>query len=1519
MNSIFKVIYNKSLGRLVVASELARGYSKMSSGSSRIDGYDDNASRYFFRFSSVFIALILGLSPFDLYAQGTGLGITATNNGAIEQDATTRAGSGQDGFRDPTSGVITGSVPSSYYTPGNLKYNYAYLGGRGSPDTDTVYTSAFLQSISLGKNAIGGEGTVAGGNAKHTGIALGDNSYAVSGAFAMALGIGSRGDKIAATALGYRAAATGINSLAMMRGAQATQNFSIAIGTNALSSGLYGVSLGREAETTGTSAVAIGSTTDQGKTLASSEKSVAMGSGAQAKGNLAVAMGYKAKALADKTISIGSNEITAENSGALGNQNKISGTNSYAMGANNKIDVSNSFAVGNNVTVTQANSVVLGNASDDRAATSETSATVGSLNFTNFAGVGAANKGVISVGSSGQERQLINAAAGKIAAGSTDAINGSQLYSTTQTMTRLADSVKDIFGGNAQVNPDGSITFTDIGGTDKATIHEAILAARSEVKAGTNIANIGTRKGVEGQTIYKVNAKYSELQGTGDLEVVASSMSDGNVVNYTVSLTDAIKQKIDTAYNAWNVQTNGDTADKVALGETVQFLHGDNILITRNGKDITVATKEDVSFNKMTVNDQLTVGPVKINSSQINAGGKQITNVAEAKNDTDAINVAQMLKVLNKALSDSGNMSYFKVQERGAADNKIEDQGILNFVDGTGTTAAVTSKENAVDVTFDLTQETIDSLAKADTSLATIKTQIDGTLVNTLTSTNNAANFITGDNIILTEDGGGINIALSSTPTFKSLNVTDSLTVGNVKVDGRTNTIGGLTERVWAPDSIVSGQAATETQLKAAIDKVNSLTPEGTFGFTADDKRSISSDLDTTINIKGEPGAIKTSVVDDQMFVELIDKNKLTAGDNLPGTISVKGKDGKDGVRLDGASGTIGLAGKDGSQIDLGVKRGQPGVDGSVQDRLTVAGGEVATLNDGLKFAANTGTTHNARLNTQVDVKGAQANTQWADFDQGKNIMTQVTPGTVTIALAKDLAGLNSLTLGEGDNQVKFSSAGLEFLKADGAVDDTAPRFSRNGIDAADKQVTGVASGLGDIALPDAQGDTLNNVINIGDLKNVINDMDQLVNSMIGGFGVVAQDGKKIERALGEAIDVVGDKKHINTQVKDGAIQIELSNNLDLGEVGNIRMGDTSISKDGIKVGDITLTQSGINAGDKQLSGVKAGDVTAGSKDAVSGFQVFDLTENINQRAAEAKTEVVAGKNVTVTSSLGDKGQTVYTVDTADNVDFDTVTVGDVVIDATTNKITGLTNGAVNPDSTDIVNGSQLFEVEQLPKKLEPKIKATDVIATDAQKKVTTLTNKLTQTVKRLDGGIKLFADAGDVTYHKLDDTLEFIGDGNLVTETTGDGIRVKLGKELKLNSVTVDNGPNLSDKGFDASNTPITNIASGLGNVYDNVADNHAASIGDANTIVANANLDKLRKQLNAGTATGLAAAGLPQAYLPGHSMLAVAAGTYRDQHAIAIGVSRISDGGRMLVKGNIATNTASESTVSVGVGLLW
>jgi autotransporter adhesin len=115
---------------------------------------------------------------------------------------------------------------------------------------------------------------------------------------------------------------------------------------------------------------------------------------------------------------------------------------------------------------------------------------------------------------------------------------------------------------------------------------------------------------------------------------------------------------------------------------------------------------------------------------------------------------------------------------------------------------------------------------------------------------------------------------------------------------------------------------------------------------------------------------------------------------------------------------------------------------------------------------------------------------------------------------------------------------------------------------------------------------------------------------------------------------------------------------------------------------------------ERQIINVAAGQLSATSTDAVNGSQLYATNQAITEvgkSAATAKTEVVEGDNIVVTETQGKNGQSIYNVATAKEVSFDKTTVGTVITDSATGKITGLTAGEVSETSTDAINGSQLY------------------------------------------------------------------------------------------------------------------------------------------------------------------------------------------------------------------------------------
>lgn len=397
-------------------------------------------------------------------------------------------------------------------------------------------------------------------------------------------------------AIGQSNIVTGEESVAIGYETQATGGEStIAIGNNAHATADQTTSIGVHTQATGAFSQAIGS-----YTVASGEKSVAIGDHSTAAGGNSISIGGS-KAAAENNIAIGGSAVTdkmgsvaignnalavGDYSTALGIQSKALGGVSTAIGDGAKASESwatalggvaaatatNAVALGGKSAASHVNSIALGFKSETKEATSVTEATVGKLTYSGFAG----NKpqSVVSVGTEGNERQIVNVAAGQINATSTDAINGSQLYATQDVINNVAGSVTNILGGTAQVDNKGNITMTDIGGTGENTVHDAIKS--HTVKINENADNIA-----------RLEKKLPEVQA-GDNTVVTTSTDENGKITYTVSskdfqpAIDANKAKI--AENAKAITAN--TAD----------IRSAEALISKNAKDIAQNTK-DIAAN----------------------------------------------------------------------------------------------------------------------------------------------------------------------------------------------------------------------------------------------------------------------------------------------------------------------------------------------------------------------------------------------------------------------------------------------------------------------------------------------------------------------------------------------------------------------------------------------------------------------------------------------------------------------------------------------------------------------------------------------------------------------------------------------------------------------------------------------------------------------------------------------------------------------------------------------------------
>ena len=312
---------------------------------------------------------------------------------------------------------------SAYGNQNTVNGNQANAFGDGNTVTG-AYAQAFGDAnTAKGTNAIayGYNNTVAGTTTNYRDRTFDnepDSATLLNGSWnSNSVAIGSKNTALGSSALavGNAAQAKMSESVAIGHEAQADKTWGIAIGTRATASDVRSLALGHQAKSTG-------------------YKANAIGADATANGNHANAIGSSATA-------------TGDHAQAFGAGAQATGVRTNVFGSDAAATADYSIAIGNKANASTANSIALGADSTTRSATNVTSATVAGHTYGGFAGTSPV--GSVSVGKAGQERQIHNVAAGKISADSTDAVNGSQLYSVANDLqTQINNSTPGQINNN---------------------------------------------------------------------------------------------------------------------------------------------------------------------------------------------------------------------------------------------------------------------------------------------------------------------------------------------------------------------------------------------------------------------------------------------------------------------------------------------------------------------------------------------------------------------------------------------------------------------------------------------------------------------------------------------------------------------------------------------------------------------------------------------------------------------------------------------------------------------------------------------------------------------------------------------------------------------------------------------------------------------------------------------------------------------------------------------------------------
>ena len=363
-----------------------------------------------------------------------------------------------DGFIFAAVGDQAGQTPDT--THNSISYGTV---ANGTATSIAVGQGNTITSANGSSSAYGNQNTIDGNQAN----AFGDGNT-VKGAFAQAFGDSNVINGTNAIGYGYNNTVAGTttnyrdrtfdnepDSATLQTGSWNSN--SVAIGSKNTALGSSALAVGNEAKAKMSETIAIGHEAQADKTwgiaigtraTASDVRSLALGHQAKSAGYKANAIGADATANGNHANAIGSSATaTGDHAQAFGAGAQATGVRTNVFGSDAAATADYSIAIGNKANASTANSIALGANSTTRSATSVTNATVAGHTYGGFAGTSPV--GSVSVGKAGQERQIHNVAAGKISADSTDAVNGSQLYSVANDLqTQINNSTPGQINNN---------------------------------------------------------------------------------------------------------------------------------------------------------------------------------------------------------------------------------------------------------------------------------------------------------------------------------------------------------------------------------------------------------------------------------------------------------------------------------------------------------------------------------------------------------------------------------------------------------------------------------------------------------------------------------------------------------------------------------------------------------------------------------------------------------------------------------------------------------------------------------------------------------------------------------------------------------------------------------------------------------------------------------------------------------------------------------------------------------------
>ena len=1127
----------------------------------------------------------------------------------------------------------------------------------------------FTHGIAIGSNALsqGIQGVAIGNSAAHyrdNGVALGNNAktramdgiaignnaesgiqndpqYKVNNS--VAVGNSARAHGGSGVALGNDTYALGGSSVAAGNAAWALGERSTAIGNNAHSEGYGSIAMGREASAL--------STQDGDK-----KNVVAIGDDAQATGSRSIALGVSAQAgtlerVRDRSVYKDNPELITK----LKAQREV--TDAVAIGSEASVQANEGLALGSKAIVNNVRGVALGANSATAAPVSTASETINGLQY-NYAG-GTADS-TVSVGNTSTKRTITNVAAGRVNAQSTDAINGSQLYGVANAVGNVAKSTKNILGGNAQVDQNGTITMTNIGDTGKNTVHEAIKSANSGWELQVNGKKVKDVK-APNRTVNFNAGNNIKLEGAGD-NVTVATVDDANFNSVTTGKVSMSRTGINAGgYQITNVQSGGDTLTNAAnIGDISRIAAKYDKYLQRGA-----ATYEANGNGKinMTGTNGLTAEVTGLKNTYVTSGtvsndGKRLT-LTRNDNQTFDVDISKISNGLSKtdyrliANPAAGSNGEYKVAADGSMTLTVADADGSNPRQVKLTNLA--SKEQQDINTTNITNNT-NKIAKGLSFQGDNNVKINKQLGDTLGITGGATGALSDNNIGVVAKDGNLNVKLA-----KDLTGLNSVTAGSVRVGKHSdnkNYVTGLDNKEWNVQNptITSGRAATEDQLKKVSDEIKTTNAAKTDyrlinnTNSADGSYSVENNkVDLKVKDEAHPNNPANTVTINNIAskTELDKLTERAVKYDLNGTTINKNK-----VTLEGQGGTT-----------------------------------ITNLKAGEVSSTSTDAVNGSQLHDVKIEAGKHSKVTVSD----DNLKLTTTPATSTEGAKYDLRLNNKVTLGSGNNQV--------------VLDGTAGRVTAGG----------VVMGAQTVQNTKHASETGNYVTNLNnkswDSTSIVSGRaateDQLkkVSEQITQQGSSATDYRLVRNSSADGSYKVNDNGEVSLTVEDknhAGVKEQVTINNIASKTSVDKLTDRAVKYD-INNGVVDKTKVTLEgANGTTITNVKDGAVTATSTDAINGSQLFKTKEElinkgmrfgadsgnvINKKLGEqvnVKGGITEASKLTAEDNIGvvsDGSNDLQVRLAKDLKGLNSVTVGDTKV--TSNGVT-ISNGATNNASVSL-------------------------------------------------------------------------------------------------------------------------------------------------------------------------------------------------------------------------------------------